>query len=211
MGSAQRTANGAALAVTPRQQDRRARMLDAAASLLVDRSYDEIQIRDVAARSGVALGTLYRYFPSKEQLFAHVLLQWSASFDERVRAARPGRSDEENLRLALRRVARSFERYPHHFQLITVLEVSTDPAVVEPFQTYSRRFVAGLESTVPNVPEVDRAPLVELATALIGSLLRGWWLGQISTRSVHSRLDDAVRLLFAGTQPSRAMLVKSVQ
>ncbi|MET7896561.1 TetR family transcriptional regulator [Streptomyces mirabilis] len=54
---------------------RRARILRAAAQLGATRGYDGVQMQDVAKKAGVALGTLYRYFPSKTQLFLAVMAE----------------------------------------------------------------------------------------------------------------------------------------
>ena len=63
------------------QQERRDRIVRAAISLLEHGGeYDAIQMRDVALEAGVALGTVYRYFTSKEHLYAAALLEWAADF-----------------------------------------------------------------------------------------------------------------------------------
>jgi AcrR family transcriptional regulator len=54
------------------RSDRRQKILAAAADLFGSSSYDAVQMRDVAARAGVGKPTLYRYFPSKEELFLEV-------------------------------------------------------------------------------------------------------------------------------------------
>ena len=43
-----------------------------------------MQMRDVAARAEVALGTIYRYFPSKDALLLAVMVQWLGDLEERV-------------------------------------------------------------------------------------------------------------------------------
>ena len=40
----------------------------------------------VAERSGVALGTTYRYFASKEHLLASALVEWQARLTDRLLA-----------------------------------------------------------------------------------------------------------------------------
>lgn len=49
---------------------RRGDILRAGRSLLTDNGIAALQMRDVARRAGVALGTVYTYFPTKEALFA---------------------------------------------------------------------------------------------------------------------------------------------
>lgn len=60
-------------AVEARLQDNRARILGAARKLVSEGGWREAQVASVAAAAGVATGTVYRYFPSKAELFAEVL------------------------------------------------------------------------------------------------------------------------------------------
>ncbi|MGW4094751.1 TetR/AcrR family transcriptional regulator [Nocardia sp. NPDC004750] len=52
---------------------RRRAILRAAARLGSERGLEHVQMSDVAASAGVALGTLYRYYPSKHHLFSGLL------------------------------------------------------------------------------------------------------------------------------------------
>jgi AcrR family transcriptional regulator len=54
------------------REERRQKILGAAAELFGAQPYDSVQMRDVAARAEVGKPTLYRYFPSKEELFLEV-------------------------------------------------------------------------------------------------------------------------------------------
>ncbi len=58
---------------TPSQRARRERILDAAVELAEEGGYDAVQMREVADRADVALGTLYRYFPSKTHLLVSAM------------------------------------------------------------------------------------------------------------------------------------------
>ena len=65
--------NSATLATaTPRQRRKDARpqeLLEAALELFVEKGFAATRSEEVAARAGVAKGTLYRYYPSKDELF----------------------------------------------------------------------------------------------------------------------------------------------
>ncbi|MBI5013895.1 MAG: TetR/AcrR family transcriptional regulator [Deltaproteobacteria bacterium] len=50
------------------RQDNRARILERAAELFCERGFEATTTRDVAVASGVAAGTLFNYFPTKETL-----------------------------------------------------------------------------------------------------------------------------------------------
>ena len=55
------------------QRDRRKRILDATITLASQGGFDAVQMRAVAEQADVALGTLYRYFPSKIHLLVSAL------------------------------------------------------------------------------------------------------------------------------------------
>ncbi|SFP06510.1 DNA-binding transcriptional regulator, AcrR family [Amycolatopsis arida] len=61
---------GARRRLTPER--RRDELLDAAARLFATRPYDEVLMEDVAEHAGVSRANLYRYFPSKRDLFAAI-------------------------------------------------------------------------------------------------------------------------------------------
>ena len=61
----------------------RARIVQAAISVFGQVGYDAAAMSEVATQAGVAKGTLYLYFPSKEKLFEEIYLQCLA---ERLKA-----------------------------------------------------------------------------------------------------------------------------
>lgn len=56
-----------------RKQDRPGELLDAALDLFVEKGFAATRVEEVAARAGVSKGTLFLYFPSKEDLFKAVV------------------------------------------------------------------------------------------------------------------------------------------
>ncbi|WP_308401228.1 TetR family transcriptional regulator [Streptomyces sp. AC512_CC834] len=58
---------------SPKQRQRHARILRCAARLGATHGLERVQMHDVARAAGVAIATLYRYFPSKTHLFAAVM------------------------------------------------------------------------------------------------------------------------------------------
>ena len=75
---------------TPKQtrsQDTQERVLKALEELLSERFFEQITIRDLAARTGVSSGTIYRRFKDKEALlpvlyerFDHSISEWAEEF-----------------------------------------------------------------------------------------------------------------------------------
>ncbi|MDC3959287.1 TetR/AcrR family transcriptional regulator [Polyangium jinanense] len=71
------------------KEQRREAILGAAADLFRERSLDDISIGEVAERAGLAKGSVYRYFATKEEVFQALFLQGlGAWFDEVMPALR---------------------------------------------------------------------------------------------------------------------------
>jgi AcrR family transcriptional regulator len=62
-----------------RKEARPGELLDAALALFVDKGFAATRVDEVAARAGVSKGTLFLYFPSKEDLFKAVIRENIAS------------------------------------------------------------------------------------------------------------------------------------
>jgi TetR/AcrR family transcriptional regulator len=66
-----------------RKEARPGELLDAALALFVEKGFAATRVEEVAARAGVSKGTLFLYFPSKEELFKAVVRETIAGrFDE---------------------------------------------------------------------------------------------------------------------------------
>jgi TetR/AcrR family transcriptional regulator, cholesterol catabolism regulator len=93
---------------------RKERLIAAATALAAEGGYDAVQMRDVAARAEVALGTLYRHYASKDQLLLAAMAQQAATLRERL-VQRPPAGDTPAARVSdvLKRASRALERSPH--------------------------------------------------------------------------------------------------
>lgn len=106
---------------------RKRALLDAATTLAAEGGYDAVQMRDVAARAGVALGTLYRHYSSKDQLLLAALAQQARTLRDRL-DQRPPRGDTPAERVAdvLRRASRALERQPNVIRATLTAMSSSD-------------------------------------------------------------------------------------
>lgn len=70
------------------KEARRRELLDAARALFEATSFAEVKMADVAARTGLAKGTVFLYFPTKEALFLalldDLLAAWFAKLNGRL-------------------------------------------------------------------------------------------------------------------------------
>jgi AcrR family transcriptional regulator len=76
--------------------DHRPAILKTAAHLFAEKAFHKVLMGDVAARAGIAKGTIYRFYPDKESLFVAICLDWMDTLLKELRRAvascRDGRS-----------------------------------------------------------------------------------------------------------------------
>jgi AcrR family transcriptional regulator len=80
-------------------------ILEAAEELLIEKGYHEASIEEIAARVGIAKGTVYLHFPSKQDLVIALIGRHLTAFRQLVDTAAAGSgSPRERLEHVLRRV-----------------------------------------------------------------------------------------------------------
>lgn len=98
---------------TAAQRARRERILTATLALAAKGGYDAVQMREVAERSEVALGTLYRYFPSKVHLLVSAMASEVEGLSVRLQKRQAiGDTRAERVAFVLERSTRSLQREP---------------------------------------------------------------------------------------------------
>lgn len=119
--------DGAPEVLTKSQAARRQRVLLAALELGAAGGYDAVQMRDVAASASVALGTIYRYFPSKDALLAAAMVEWMEDLERRV-TQRPPKGTTTSARVydVLRRAMSTMEREPKLSEAVITALTSDD-------------------------------------------------------------------------------------
>jgi TetR/AcrR family fatty acid metabolism transcriptional regulator len=101
--------------------DKRAAILDAALKTFVRRGYSETKVAEIAAEAGVAEGTLYNYFQSKEDLILALFDEkWGGIIDEIK--TKLDRLDDPNdkLKAVFSLVVRMFKKNRHLAELFMV-------------------------------------------------------------------------------------------
>jgi AcrR family transcriptional regulator len=103
----------------PQAQDTKRRLiLDAARSLLVAQGFQDIVLDDVARKAGVAKGTLFLYYKSKDELFSaafgDLADQLACRLDEVLAAGRRGQATlSETVRVILVHLERNHDFMVH--------------------------------------------------------------------------------------------------
>ncbi len=186
--------------MTPRQLARRDRLIETVVEIVTEVGPHGLQMREVAERSGVALGTAYKYFRSREQLMAAALAEWQQPLMARMASVSRARdADTAGLVSAyLRRALRAFHRNPNMGALMVLMQTSADPDVVEKVAEMGTRSTAVMEQMLDGlapeaVPHVSRgleAVLMNSVTALV--------TGRATLDEALDRAEGVARLLLSG-------------
>lgn len=185
------------------QRERRKRILDATIALATKGGFDAVQMRAVAEHADVALGTLYRYFPSKIHLLVSALgREFEQAETSRSGKPIPGDTPHERVMFVLHGSTRSLQRNPNLTEALTRAFMFADASVTTEIHAVGLLLTSMLTSAITgNTATGDGAPTdEEIAIArVIGdvwlSALVGWVTGRTSADGVNQRMDVAVRLL----------------
>ncbi len=184
------------------QRDRRRRILEAARRLATEGGFEAVQMRAVAQRADVALGTLYRYFPSKIHLLVSVLaLQLERANATLERRPVPEGTAADRVVHVLERATRSLQREPLLTEALTRAFMFADASVTSEIADVARevtrlltRAMHGTAARCVRASPEDAAVVKVIGDVWLASLVQ-WVTGRASAADVTHSLDVAVRLL----------------
>ncbi len=176
--------------------ERKKRCVDVAVELAAVGGYDAVQMRDVAARAEVALGTLYRHYASKDQLLLAAMAQQATTLRERL-VARPPRGDTPAERLSdvLQRASRALERQPNVSRaMVTAMTTAGDDTLL-----IKHEIDATLRAIIGDAMGDVQAHNVDDIVRVLGSVwfaeLTYWCTGLSASSAMGSHLSRAASLL----------------
>jgi len=188
--------------LTANQAARRSRVLDAALLLASEGGYDAVQMRDVATRAHVALGTIYRYFRSKDELLAAALVEWAGAVERQVTARPPlGATIADRLVDVLRRASGAMERDPKLTAAFVTAIASPDPAVCTWQHDVAAVLVELVSTALAEVSDRDRDGIVRVLSWVWFGALLGWVNGWTNAGTVGDELEAAARVLLRTPSP----------
>ena len=179
------------------QAARRRRVLDATLELAAGGGFDGVQMRDVVAEAGVALGTVYRYFESKERLLLEANLEQVEALRELL-ADRPPTGDTAADRVVdvLRRASRTQIRRPEAtaamVRALGTARPEESDAVARVSESMTAIITGAMHEGAPTAR--DRAVARVLSQVWLSSLI-GWVGGVDGPSVVGDDLERAARLL----------------
>ena len=179
------------------QRERRKRILDATLTLASQGGYEAVQMRTVAERADVALGTLYRYFPSKIHLLVGALTMEMDLIQENLdRKPIPGDTPAERMLYVLSRVTRNLQRDPMLTEAMTRAFMFADPSAANEVNAVAGQMVRMFTKAMHDgEPSADDIAIARVIGDVWLSNLVAWVTRRASADDVSSRLELAARLL----------------
>lgn len=186
--------------------DRTRRILDAAVRLAEAGGFSAVRLRDVAQASGVALGTVYKRFRSKEDLLVGVLSLELAALRERFAASPPpGATRLERLTACFAALTDTLCGRPHLGRAVIRSAATGESALAERLH----RFHGALtELIVAAMRGRDAEPVGPAEIEMLGVLQDVWfsrlvgWTAELHDAAfVVEQVARAARLLYHGAAP----------
>lgn len=164
-------------------QQRREQLLDTAAAMFAEKTYEDVVMEDIAAHAGVSRASLYHYFPGKRDLYAAIFKRSSQRLLARANPD-PQLPLAEQLASGLEAYIQYFSDHPSEAVAINRGVLSDDPAIqailAEDLNVIGRRLVDKLvaEGRPRDVTEIA----VEGWLAFVRAACVKWVQSQTITR-----------------------------
>ncbi|GAA5111988.1 cholesterol catabolism transcriptional regulator KstR [Haloechinothrix salitolerans] len=182
------------------QRERRKRIIDATLALAAKGGYDAVQMRAVADKADVALGTLYRYFPSKVHLLvAGLSREFQRASEKLDRTKIPGDTPAERLLFVLGRNTRMLQRDPHLTEAMVRAFMFADTTAAAEVEQVGKLMESMFARAMGKDEPTERDSVIfhMIADVWMANLV-AWVTRRASATDVQHRLELSVRLLLEG-------------
>jgi TetR/AcrR family transcriptional regulator, cholesterol catabolism regulator len=186
---------------SPAQSERRRRMLDATIELACEGGFDAVQMREVAERADVAVGTLYRYFPSKIHLLVLALDRELGVIEGRTATqVFDGDTARERVMDLLGRMTRGLQGQPKLAEALVRAFMFADATASDEIDLVGSRLTTMISGAIAGDPRhrgptrEDAATISVIVDVWLAALVR-WVTGRTRATEVEQSVDVAVRLL----------------
>ena len=185
-------------------EERARRIVETTIELAEQGGFEAVRLRDVAAHAGVAMGTLYRRFHSKEDLLVAALELETRAMAERV-LHRPPKGDTASERVVgfFVMATRGMLRRPNLSRAMLRASAAGEPALAEKVEIFHDLMLAMVVGALRGSPlrPGDEAPgererlLGEVLNQVWFAVMMGWSSGLETQASINERMRASVELV----------------
>ncbi len=185
-------------------EERARRIVETAVELAEQGGFEAVRLRDVAAHAGVALGTLYRRFRSKEDLLLAALEQLVAEHEARL-ALRPpeGETPLERVTSFFQMTTRALCRRPNLARALVRAIATGEPELTQKvagFHTVMARLIAAAlrgdpASKADVVLSAEEIGIADVLQRVWFATLVGWSNGLHAQPAIVEHTRNAAELL----------------
>lgn len=158
--------------VEERLAAREAAIIDAARRVFAERGYHGTTMRDIAAAAGVATGTLYLYFASKEALYEALLVKLTTMVLDAIVRARGGRPDVlSKLEASITAAVTVFATNADLARIVLVQAAGADPSFEDRLAQVHRTLASFVRQDLDEAIGAGRLPPLDTEVAAMA------WVG----------------------------------
>jgi AcrR family transcriptional regulator len=179
------------------QRERRRRILDATMALASKGGFEAVQMRAVADQADVAMGTLYRYFPSKIHLLVSALARELARTQDRIdRAIVRGDTPYDRLMVVVGGITKAMQRDPQLTEAMTRAFMFADASAATEVDEVGRLMDTMFARAMSNGEPTDQQLTIARAISDVWlSNLVAWVTRRASATDLANRLEVTIGLL----------------
>jgi len=184
-------------------EDREARIIATAVALAEEGGFEAVRLRDVAKHAGVALGTLYRHFRSKDDLLVAALAREAAGLAARMaRQPAAGATERERVTAYFAAATRTLCRKPKLTRAVLRAASSHEPGLsgkIRAFHGVSgdlliRALRGDVGATLATATDHEQRVCAVLQQVWFAALI-GWMSGLHKQSEVVAQVRGAAELL----------------
>ena len=186
------------------QVEKRRKLLDAVLDLVDEGGIQAVRMKAVADRSGVALGTAYRYFSSKDHLLAEALVEW---YQPRLERPDQNKFGADSPDFAAELIARSmqqtiaaFQRRPNFLPLLLAVISSSDPDAVAAYSRMRELNTGAMLHLLRDLDEESRTVVVAAVQYMQLSAVLSLATGRIAHRELTDFTNAVATILVSGAK-----------
>lgn len=179
------------------RRERRSRALDAAVAAASQGGYDGVQMRSVAEAAGLAVGTLYKYFPCKAHMLVSALARELEGIGDKVnRATIDAETPNQRVHQLISMLDRAMQDNPLVAEAMTRALVFADASAASEVdyvaQLMDRMFAHAMSDDEPSENHYQIARVI--SDVWLANLL-AWLTRRATATEISKRLTLALQLL----------------